>query len=1235
MIKVLYADAPKHEDLSEEERMFLLESLAVTYPKMWKHIGNFSEMLNKITEQEQLFTKPDLRELLLRKIIYLDQYYEKKMDRLNVLNTIIVPQLSGHIFDINGAGQDHIFDINGGAQHFNPLKRFKPKDNAQRAEETVDIIRIRYDTAVLCQRDNLKYIAPPGEEMSCAGLVIRQAVAAYLPPDLMEIGCTTILHVVPHKDLQYTSFSFATMNEEQQMYLLGNIFDYFVSILTPEYNEYFSILSKYAETATTQPYLPYIHDAKLDDPAYGVLPQFGIVPSSSNLAVTSALYNARLAQAFYNSIAFGRTSPIVLEAQARVEKETARLRFANEVKLKESDRLYKINTILTAISKKLGTKKMQEVEIGMRKQRDPLKLLNASERKSVETEIAIREKYLEEVINNKCPHVALYRKFRSSVNQVDSYGAFAELKKLFGKPIDMIPCTKCGMNIMCPHLAELTEAEIANKKYTEQKAILTKYISVGSTRDYFCKICGEVINSNESFDDVGPAKTAESMMNEELKTFMWSELAIMTKFLKFTTLVNVPALITQMRDTCYPYIFDFEKQILKSKTNSADEIKAKKRLFVIIFGFAYMVHLCLTHKNIEFKNFKIGNKAPIVDMIKQSIDTIMTYANVIIREIPGMTADIIKTKIIEAYKALQKEGTMTVITSNESEDLMITLLLDPVFKYVYRAWVIANIIDGKKTPRGETAVDKIDFILGDNVAELEKSLAIIKKERTGALDIFHKMRYPTFKKNNSVFVESFLIFAKLVHERIFLQPIYTNATSGKEIETVLNPLHATLRQEWEIARKHETVAEWNRRALTARCGKFIGPGWRRFKRPDVSLGRLYDEEGRPHKFDVWITDVGKEVKLAEINKQIESGRRWAGVFVDKKCSTCGVLWSATDSIDENKIRESINAKVSRDNFFRFYENRCPLGGAHVGSPCSKCGLVLGEQSMAFYKKFTKEWQNEKESWHTGSLPAKREAKIVKYSDKYAEEYAAWSFNFNIVLELANKLKINHRLLQCMGAAEKIEYADILSGSYIPQEADNRNDTRIYMLSTYIKNLFTEWLQLSNFNKLLKPPMDLAAMIEASGFNKHKLGTVDLPDVFNDFNARYDYIQRTKKPREIVYFLIQTFCEICLKIWGLDGKSDVDKLRKDFVSYIVAKILRGEELLTKPGYFSWSLLYGDKEPKEAGDSNFTDTDDAPDEPEIEDAEDTPFGTDAFDMEESEDPQDDDPSNQVRVEGLGLD
>jgi phosphoribosylformylglycinamidine (FGAM) synthase PurS component len=119
-------------------------------------------------------------------------------------------------------------------------------------------------------------------------------------------------------------------------------------------------------------------------------------------------------------------------------------------------------------------------------------------------------------------------------------------------------------------------------------------------------------------------------------------------------MVNVPKLITAARDACYPYIFEIEKQIIKSKTNSVEEVKAKKRLYISIYALAYFIRVVAGNKGeITFKNLKITSKNPVVDMVKLAIDTVMTTRNVTIREIRGMTPDVIKNTLIEAYKSLQ------------------------------------------------------------------------------------------------------------------------------------------------------------------------------------------------------------------------------------------------------------------------------------------------------------------------------------------------------------------------------------------------------------------------------------------------------------------------------------------------------------------------------------------------------------------------------------------------------
>src|SRR6185437_2092743 len=202
--------------------------------------------------------------------------------------------------------------------------------------------------------------------------------------------------------------------------------------------------------------------------------------------------------------------------------------------------------------------------------------------------------YTKAVLDNKCPHVKLYKQWRRAQNDDLRMSLYKSLAKFLsaanaanatpkGKQLvtKMIACNNCGFDIICPHMYITAQAEANRTPQREIKALLTPYINrrhseeYESVQSYYCKICGESIAALD-FEDVDLDSAA--FMNEDLRTFMWSEVGALMKYLRFGSLVAVPRLITYIRDMCYPYIFDVEKQILKSKTNTQDEIKAKKRL---------------------------------------------------------------------------------------------------------------------------------------------------------------------------------------------------------------------------------------------------------------------------------------------------------------------------------------------------------------------------------------------------------------------------------------------------------------------------------------------------------------------------------------------------------------------------------------------------------------------------------------------------------------------------------
>ncbi len=1266
MIRVLFNN--QTEDITDEERLNILEQIAKTDHGFYKHIHAFMDLITGELQDRQLYDRPNLRELLLRKVIMLDRIYNSFRNTQNVTNLQIIPICN----DVKTGGAPP-------GMKFNPFKRPRMQQQINKAhhEETPGIIHVRFDVPVLCVR-GAEYLAPAGEELNIIGVVcgvepmifihdkMQPAAAINIPPkNTIMIGNTnfTTLHKQPaYIEQQY--FLFADHDEQSQLVFLQGIFDYYLSLTAP-YQQYI-YWEQLKQIVQGEKYIaPYRNQSGelTTGPEFSIFEQFGL-PHSGYTAMIGDLYHQQYANAFYLSMINRKQ---VEQALAQRQAIVDRSMFTSRQIEQDDMRAYAKNTILVTISKKISPARAREIETQMRLVANPLDLLKPAERKIVEIEMAARQSYLEAVINNKCPHVKLYSRFRQTIVTADAWKIFNQLKAYFdrSKPDQLISCSNCKLPIICPHIVEVSDPAFLQKRYMEQRSILHKYIADSHSRDYYCKICGELLISSIDIEDdaVGTGAT----MNEELKQFMWAEMGALSRYLKTNTVVDKTALITAQRDACYPFIFDIEKQILKSKTNSADEIKAKKRLFVTIFSFAWMIQCVLTHEQVEFKDFKlVDSSKKLPEMIKYAISQIMVYCNVVIKEIPGMSMEIIQTKLVEAYKRLQTEG-ITVLTAGEHENLAKTITLDPVYKYLFDMWIISDCQYNRKVSTKTTLLSQLPKII-PNIATLEKETVEKsgKKQITIGTDVYGKVDYPMFKNvQPSTYelarlkfaIDSFNMFAESLRSGRHLLPLYTNVTSKRqgsehqhEVETVLNPEHVKLRQlaaEFAVRENELDRRLWSMYPRGAQSA-----GIKKIRPKQVtSLGRSFDESGRPHRWDIFITvaddDKVQEFKVNkdtnDIAKVVQSGKRFDLTIVDKKCSTCGLKFSQVDAIDEKKIRASLNAAVNKENFFRFYETRCPLGAAHTfdGTPpkCTKCNYVLGmAPSNEYFKTHSATWDEEKSSWVKNQLPTIEPAKPVIWSEKYAEDYAKYTFNHFVVVDLATKLGIQPRLLMALGAFEKIEYNDILSGAYIPNEAENRNDTRIYTLATHVKNLMTEYQQLRHFHKLIRPNPELVQIVEDT-VGKHQMGSLSmtLPEVYEDFNAKFEYIQRVKKPREIVAFLIQTFCETALKIHSIKDPSASEplaRLRKAFVKYFVTKMLKSEEMLTKYGYFSWSLLHGDKEQKETVDANFdadADEDFVPDV--AEDQEDTPFGTDALDVEESEDPDD---NNQIRAgDNLGLD
>lgn len=1008
--------------------------------------------------------------------------------------------------------------------------------------------------------------------------------------------------------------------------------------------------------------------------------------SESKLALTADLYGRGLSGIYYSASLAGVDSAIVNTLIDKYRSRREKLKFTLRVKLERAEKESRNGTIRMLINRKLGTKRVTEISKIIKQnptilQTDGLLLiLSNDERKQIESEYNRLIKYSKEVIGNKCPHVGLVRKLRRSRDDYTSNRVMSELRVLYAKggkhsaeDLHMIKCKLCGFDIICPHVDVMYTQ--SNNTSHALKSALTKYIAKGAS-DLHCKVCGESLSTIDELEGIEIDRNDNVYKDEELKNFIWSEVAINMRYFKFAPLIDLNKVITRVRDSIYDYVSAIELQILKSKTTSTDELKAKKRLFTNIYTFAQMIHMVLSNMktgSVKFRDYKVSDpRKAIPELIKKSIDIIMLSRVSIIREIPGMTVDVIKNNLISAYKIVQT-GKIEELNNNDPGDLSIEF--DPIFNSAVLIEVLRRISDGKPI-NYDMIEDSLHKKVVEGVHTGKKTMCVddgkslfkdIIHTLTGNAfntEMFYKLSAPNGKNyltntnTKTVYAAampgyiaaSYNIIVKQVLEKLYNMHAAKNAEAYENGNAMLEEEFARLRIAEDYLMRY--------RALQCVQG-FVDPTrglQRKYSYPDVSITRIYDEDGAEHKFNIWISDDGKtrtEFTSRDIAKQLESGKRFSQPITDKKCSVCGILWSRVDTLDPAKIRESLKAKATLENFFRFYESRCPRGDLHIykaaegaESVCTKCGMVVmmtsgTKNSLNTYRQYKEIYNRDREELIVDIVPDVPEPKAPRDTSSLDTQYDSWAPNFSAVVDLAERLGINQRLFLALGATEHIDYTDIANGKYIPPEVDERCSTRIYTLNAYIRSLYIEWSQLRTFYRLLKPNSELSQLIEKSGVNRSELHDVmaAMPDIYDDFSLRFEHVQWKMKPRMVVSFCIQSFCEKCLLVLKPSKhptlSKQVNKISGLFVEYIVTKILRNDELLSKPGYFSWSIIFGEKETKDDTAGYAEGETNEPVVPE-DDTNEAAFSMEAFDVEEDTgDMPDDDPGNQIRVEGMGMD
>lgn len=964
----------------------------------------------------------------------------------------------------------------------------------------------------------------------------------------------------------------------------------------------------------------------------------------------------------------GFTYPYILAQLLGKDDKTVRAAIENQVMRIKRRNFYEtnkqklieqaniINVISNIVRDRLGEAKFQLFEKNLKKNpslrtnaMSTLSLLAANEKSIIENEYKKQADYLKQLSNNKCPHLGVLAQIRKGIdkNLLTELESFMKSTTKLGD--NYIKCEKCGFNLICPHRYEQLRDEVNSKSYKEIRATLNKYIGGAPIRDnFYCKICSEIISTIDTFDyGVGDEI---KVMDEELKDLMRGEFMGLLRFVKTSgAMLSAFAIINSMIETCYPFVYEMERQIMKSKTQSVDEIKSKMSLYITIYGFVYLIHVIYqqsTSKDkagvkLEFRDFNMTEKPEklLAAMIMYAFNTIANIKNIALRNIPDMTIESIKGKLVEAYRVLARERVVISTTEKQRNqyDILDYLLCDPMYRY---------FVDISHKAHNSYIKDANEYT---NVQKyLGQDLKVIQK----ATNMFEKAVYPNLgawlKGGNTNAAK----FKQVIAENLASLHEYDKTQLQSLFKPFLDYTKGEYTQEYKKILDKFTAPQpviqklLNDKKIIKPYYTFRKDSTMKVVRTNVPISRIYDEKGEPHVWNTVIVKEGAEFKEYQSGK-IPVGTT-PGQIVDIVCGKCKAKQSEVGKLDSNKILLAVTEKNRQRNVLKYYENRCPEGGMHemTGGVCGKCayGKLNGAEYFAKYKKhFDKERSVEDIK---SDIEYERPVDTKVLVDKY---YGSWKYDFSTVIKLSTLIGVPQAQITLLGVSEGRDFSEIKSGSYIPPEPKTKNETRGFVLLNYTNTLVRTYNTIRYLYRIPKPPAYINLLMTESGVDRDKYSTLEqLPQLFEpgeiNIVEKISLFQHERKPREFNEFCLQSFCELCIKIYEF---TVMPTLCKNFVKMFVKRILLQEEMTTRPGYFNWSQAYGDPNSVTATKSDDVNYEEDPENDEEGDAEErekeeeeekvTAFkGLEEFDVdkEENEGHEEDDGIN-LRVQDRELD
>ena len=670
--------------------------------------------------------------------------------------------------------------------------------------------------------------------------------------------------------------------------------------------------------------------------------------------------------------------------------------------------------------------------------------------------------YTNNVLFNKCSHLAVLNKFNSTRNDDDKRIEWNNLLKYVDKygetKDDMFKCNICSYNIVCPHVMEyysLTfskkSGESGDKADLIHQIILNKFMSKSPVNFiYYCKTCGEELGKSLEMEGLNRDNESynESSNDDMYKLIMYIVYST-TKFNNINIKLTKKQIIEFIINIISPYINNIEKKLLKSKQANIDQIIT---LNITLFTYASIISLCKSHHYLDIYNpndkiiikQKNGSRQQSFDLKSKFI----TAYNIILARNNKLLFSLGYTGRLESIKELLLKAYTIVdpiITENNMDlDFKLTseitdqiILNSNIYRYLHNFKCSYPLLSNNST---KTSALKVKY---DNISDVLSNYdsKLIKKES----NIWNQFKIPNFTKDNSFSVEkinkinsiseykycSMLLFIYFIQNELFRLSPYGESDNEK---------YNLYKSKIQILKDYEhDMVDNNLLKYLYPYSHIKSSNIRYYYKNNINLGPfICQKTGHLHKYNnyVFIIDNKEEViNIKKLDKNIE--RIVSGEFKDYKCSDCGKYKNDKYDQGTNKqIEDVIYFKNNISNFYNIYKYKCPKSVYHnfiekneVYS-CSICDIKFLEiinEDESVYKKFKKEYEI-----YMNSITDEQNKEIKKNK---IETYKLYNEN---IIDLYRKEFTKNEYTSFLNKIENIKLIDLEDEIAIITNSDRKN-----------------------------------------------------------------------------------------------------------------------------------------------------------------------------------------------------